>query len=53
MLIVFALLVLGIMVGAVAHIPVTASAIAGTGIAAWLITFWVRERTSGRYEGDA
>lgn len=51
-LIVFALLLLGIFLGAVAHIPVPVSVVAGSLIAAWLLAFMVRERRSGRCEGE-
>ncbi|WP_199830884.1 hypothetical protein [Streptomyces sp. NBRC 110028] len=51
--IVFALLFFGVFVGAVAHIPVTVSLVAGSLIIAWLVVFTVRERLSGRGEGDS
>ncbi|MER7153068.1 MULTISPECIES: hypothetical protein [Streptomyces] len=52
MLIVFALLLLGIFLGSVAHLPVPVSVVAGSLIVAWLLTFMVREHLSGRCEGD-
>jgi hypothetical protein len=42
-LIVFPLLLLGILLGAVVHLPVSVSAVVGTAIGAWLIVFLVRE----------
>ncbi|WP_043266828.1 hypothetical protein [Streptomyces sp. CT34] len=51
-LIVFALLLLGTFLGPVAHLPLPVSVVAGSLIAAWLLTFLVRERLSGRCEGD-
>ncbi|MFB8398140.1 hypothetical protein [Streptomyces yangpuensis] len=43
-----ALLVLGVLLGAVAHLPVPVSAAAGLAIALWLSLFAARERLSGR-----
>ncbi|MCX4546224.1 hypothetical protein [Streptomyces sp. NBC_01565] len=42
-----ALLVLGIVLGAVAHVPVPVSLVAGLAIALWLALFATRERLSG------
>lgn len=50
--IVFALLLLGLFLGSVAHLPIPVSLVAGALIAAWLIVFMVREHRSGRSEGD-
>ncbi|MET9605876.1 hypothetical protein ABZZ17_12525 [Streptomyces sp. NPDC006512] len=46
-----ALLVLGVVLGAVAHVPVPVSVVAGTAIAVWLALFAARERLSGRRAG--
>ncbi|MGZ9928764.1 hypothetical protein ACXNSR_02620 [Streptomyces sp. NC-S4] len=43
-----ALLVLGVVLGAVAHVPVPVSVAAGVAIALWLALFAARERLSGR-----
>ncbi|PNE38053.1 hypothetical protein AOB60_28245 [Streptomyces noursei] len=43
-----AYVVLGILLGAVAHLPVSASVTAGVGIGAWLLVFLVRERLNDR-----
>jgi hypothetical protein len=51
--VVFALLLLGLFLGSVAHIPIPLSMIAGSLIIAWLLTFMVRERLSGRCEGGS
>ncbi|MFJ6050504.1 hypothetical protein [Streptomyces sp. NPDC092307] len=42
-----ALLVLGVVIGAVAHVPAPVSVVAGLAIALWLAVFAVRERFSG------
>ncbi|PWK63110.1 hypothetical protein BCL76_12354 [Streptomyces sp. CG 926] len=42
-----ALLVLGVVIGAVAHVPAPVSMVAGLAIALWLAVFAVRERFSG------
>ncbi|MFD3700334.1 hypothetical protein ACFWUZ_30115 [Streptomyces sp. NPDC058646] len=42
-----ALLVLGVVLGAVAHLPVPVSVVAGLAIALWLALFAARERVSG------
>lgn len=42
-----ALLVLGVVLGAVAHVPVPVSVVSGVAIALWLALFAVRERWSG------
>ncbi|MGW6948323.1 hypothetical protein ACWGHD_15510 [Streptomyces xanthophaeus] len=42
-----ALLVLGVVLGAVAHVPVPVSVVAGLVIALWLALFAARERFSG------
>jgi putative effector of murein hydrolase LrgA (UPF0299 family) len=52
-LLVFALYLLGVFLGAVTHLPVPVSVAAGSLIAVWLLAFMVRERRSGRREGDA
>ncbi|WP_433340513.1 hypothetical protein [Streptomyces sp. CA-253872] len=39
-----ALLLLGVLLGAVAHLPVAASLLAAAAIGAWLVVFAVRER---------
>ncbi|WP_030769905.1 hypothetical protein [Streptomyces sp. NRRL F-2664] len=44
-----ALLVLGVILGAVAHLPAPVAAAAGLGIALWLGLFAARERLSGRH----
>ncbi|RKT02411.1 hypothetical protein BX286_0312 [Streptomyces sp. 3211.6] len=43
-----ALLVLGVVLGAVVHVPVPVSVGAGLAIALWLAVFAARERFSGR-----
>ncbi|MFD3544673.1 hypothetical protein ACFWUW_03475 [Streptomyces sp. NPDC058655] len=43
-----ALLVMGVVLGAVAHVPVPVSLAAGLAIALWLALFAARERLSGR-----
>ncbi|MFH7598736.1 hypothetical protein WDV06_27120 [Streptomyces racemochromogenes] len=43
-----ALLVLGVVLGAVAHVPVPVSVGAGLAIALWLAVFAARERLPGR-----
>ncbi|MDQ0987203.1 hypothetical protein [Streptomyces sp. V2I9] len=43
-----ALLLLGILLGAVAHLPLAISLAATTVIGCWLLIFAVRERTSRR-----
>ncbi|MFF2195128.1 hypothetical protein [Streptomyces sp. NPDC058157] len=43
-----ALLVLGVVLGAVAHVPVPVGVVAGLAIALWLAVFTARERYSGR-----
>ncbi|MEU5536010.1 hypothetical protein [Streptomyces sp. NPDC020362] len=48
MLIVFVLLLFGVMVGAVAHLPVPASLATGALIVAWLTAFITRERRAGQ-----
>ncbi|MEU1408556.1 hypothetical protein ABZ471_40785 [Streptomyces sp. NPDC005728] len=48
MLIVFVLLLLGVMVGAVAHLPVPASLAAGALIVVWLTAFIICERRAGQ-----
>lgn len=50
---IFALLLLGLFLGSVAQIPIPVSLIAGALIVIWLTIFTVRERRSGRSEGDA
>ncbi len=45
---VVALMLLGILLGAVAHIPVFVSVLAGSVIGCWLIVFLVREQLAGR-----
>ncbi|MEU9233977.1 hypothetical protein AB0D36_16410 [Streptomyces subrutilus] len=52
-----ALLVLGVVLGAVAHVPVPVSVVAGLAIALWLAVFAAREhfaghRRSGRLDHD-
>ncbi|MFJ7262908.1 hypothetical protein ACIQV2_22420 [Streptomyces globosus] len=42
-----ALLLLGVLLGAVAHVPVPVSIAAGLAIALWLAVFAARERLSG------
>ncbi|MER6313193.1 hypothetical protein ABT237_05425 [Streptomyces sp. NPDC001581] len=42
-----AMLVLGVILGAVAHLPVPVGAAAGLAIALWLTLFAARERLSG------
>ncbi|MEU3777151.1 hypothetical protein AB0F11_28885 [Streptomyces sp. NPDC032472] len=42
-----ALLVLGVVIGAAAHVPVPVSVVAGCAIALWLALFAVRERLWG------
>ncbi|MEU6444528.1 hypothetical protein [Streptomyces sp. NPDC047046] len=44
LVLVAALLLLGVVLGAVAHVPVTVSLLAGAAIGAWLVVFAVRER---------
>jgi hypothetical protein len=39
-----ALLLMGIMLGTAAHLPVPVSVIAAAAIAAWLFVFYLRER---------
>ncbi|MER6444353.1 hypothetical protein [Streptomyces venezuelae] len=46
-----ALLVLGVVLGAVAHVPVPVSVVAALAIALWLAVFATRERLSGRRRG--
>ncbi|MEU6760111.1 hypothetical protein [Streptomyces sp. NPDC046685] len=46
-----ALLVLGVILGAVAHLPVPVSVAAGLAIALWLAVFAARERLSGHRAG--
>ncbi|MEJ8646075.1 hypothetical protein WKI68_42300 [Streptomyces sp. MS1.HAVA.3] len=46
-----ALLVLGVILGAVAHVPVPVSVAAGLAIALWLALFAARERLSGHRAG--
>lgn len=48
MVIVAALLVLGIMLGAVVQLPASVSLVAGTAIGCWLIAFALRERRAAR-----
>lgn len=43
-----AFLLLGVLLGTVAHTPPPVSAAAGAVIAAWLLVFAVRERRRGR-----
>ncbi|OKK22040.1 hypothetical protein AMK16_02070 [Streptomyces sp. CB00455] len=43
-----ALLVLGVVLGAVTHVPVAVSAVGGIAIGLWLALFAVRERLAGR-----
>ncbi|MER5732826.1 hypothetical protein ABT084_31605 [Streptomyces sp. NPDC002138] len=43
-----ALMLMGILLGTVAHVPVAVSLVATAAIAAWLMVFAVRERT-GRH----
>ncbi|MEW2414611.1 hypothetical protein AB0953_12905 [Streptomyces sp. NPDC046866] len=42
-----ALLVLGVVIGAAAHVPVPVSLVAGCAIALWLALFAARERLRG------
>ncbi|MFE0605682.1 hypothetical protein ACFW3C_03710 [Streptomyces sp. NPDC058871] len=42
-----ALLVLGVVLGTVAHVPAPVSAVAGLAIACWLALFAAREHLSG------
>ncbi|MEU3713673.1 hypothetical protein [Streptomyces catenulae] len=51
-LLAFALLVLGVFLGAVAHLPPPVSIVAGSLISAWLLVFLIREHRSGHREGD-
>ncbi|WP_158677750.1 hypothetical protein [Streptomyces sp. SPB074] len=44
LVLVAALLLLGVVLGAVAHVPVAASLLAGAAIGVWLLVFAVRER---------
>ncbi|EGJ74573.1 MULTISPECIES: hypothetical protein [unclassified Streptomyces] len=44
LVLVAALLLLGVVLGAVAHVPVAVSLVAGAAIGAWLVVFAVRER---------
>ncbi|MEV7443982.1 hypothetical protein AB0O22_23130 [Streptomyces sp. NPDC091204] len=46
-----ALLVLGVILGTVAHVPVPVSVAAGLAIALWLALFAARERLSGHRSG--
>ncbi|WP_037808578.1 hypothetical protein [Streptomyces sp. NRRL F-2580] len=46
-----ALLILGIILGTVAHVPVPVSVAAGLVITLWLALFAVRERLSGHRSG--
>ncbi|MEU9981135.1 hypothetical protein [Streptomyces sp. NPDC050856] len=46
--VVAALLVLGVVLGAVAHVPVPVSVVAAAAIGAWLLVFAVRERHTTR-----
>ncbi|MGW7438513.1 hypothetical protein [Streptomyces sp. NPDC054849] len=46
-----ALLVLGVVLGAVAHLPVAVSVGAGLAIAVWLALFAARERLAGYRAG--
>ncbi|MDA5284025.1 hypothetical protein ACWGHM_01555 [Streptomyces sp. NPDC054904] len=46
-----ALLVMGVALGTVAHVPVPVSLAVGLAIAAWLALFAARERLSGRRTG--
>ncbi|MGW7459691.1 hypothetical protein [Streptomyces sp. NPDC054797] len=46
-----ALLVLGVILGAVAHLPVPVSVAAGLAIALWLAVFAARERLPGHRAG--
>ncbi|MFD9353492.1 hypothetical protein [Streptomyces sp. NPDC060031] len=46
-----ALLLLGVVLGTVAHVPVPVSVVAGLAIAVWLALFAARERLSGRQGG--
>lgn len=48
LVLVAALLLLGIVLGAVAHIPLPLTLAAATVIGSWLLIFAVRERTSRR-----
>ncbi|MEW2553902.1 hypothetical protein AB0957_19460 [Streptomyces zhihengii] len=48
MVIVAALLIMGIMLGAVVQLPAPVSLVAGTAIGCWLIAFAVRERRAAR-----
>ncbi|GAA2431677.1 hypothetical protein GCM10010405_13220 [Streptomyces macrosporus] len=43
-----ALLLLGVLLGSVAHLPVPVSLVAGAVIAGWLLAFAVRERRGRR-----
>ncbi|MFE7093735.1 hypothetical protein [Streptomyces erythrochromogenes] len=44
-----ALLVLGVVLGAVAHVPAPVSMVAGLAIALWLALFAARERLFGQH----
>ncbi|WP_411104167.1 hypothetical protein [Streptomyces sp. cmx-4-9] len=48
-----ALLVLGVVLGAVAHVPVPVSVVGGLVIALWLALFAARERLFGHRAGRA
>ncbi|MFE2974056.1 hypothetical protein [Streptomyces sp. NPDC057644] len=48
LVLVAALLLLGIVLGAVAHLPLPLTLVAATVIGCWLLIFAVRERTSRR-----
>lgn len=45
---VVSLLLLGVALGTVAHVPLSVTLVAGTAIAAWLAVFAVRERLARR-----
>lgn len=48
-----AFLILGVVLGAVAHVPVPVSLVGGLAIAAWLALFAARERLFGRRAGHS
>ncbi|WP_419999866.1 hypothetical protein [Streptomyces boninensis] len=50
LIIVAAFLLLGVVIGAAAQLPVGVSLVAGAAIAAWLLGFAVRERYTRRAE---
>ncbi|MET9699289.1 hypothetical protein ABZY31_20505 [Streptomyces sp. NPDC006529] len=47
-----ALMLLGILLGTVAHVPATVTLVATAAIAAWLMIFAVRERTGRHHRAD-